>query len=88
LERAPLQPFFLKLSNTGQRYIPDWSIISSEKREIWRISFTTTINRAITIRQVTNGYRSNGSYALLAIVILFVLFFWADLGEMRANFGS
>jgi hypothetical protein len=35
-----------------------------------------------------HGHRSNGSYALLAIVILFVLFFRADLGGMRANFGS
>jgi hypothetical protein len=25
---APLQPFFPKLSNTGQEYIPDWPIIS------------------------------------------------------------
>jgi hypothetical protein len=32
--------------------------------------------------------RSNGSYALLAIVILFVLFFWADLGWMRGNLDS
>jgi Bacterial SH3 domain len=35
-----------------------------------------------------NSPRSNGSYALLAIVILFVLFFWADLGWLRANLGS
>jgi len=32
--------------------------------------------------------RSNSSYALLTIVILFVLFFWADLGGLRANLGS
>jgi len=32
--------------------------------------------------------RSNGSYGLLAIVILLVLFFWADLGGLRANLGS
>ena len=39
----------------------------------------------------STGYhspRSNGSYALLAIVILFVLFFWADLGGLRANLDS
>jgi len=36
LERAPktastpLQPFFQKLSNTGQQFIPDWPIISVE----------------------------------------------------------
>lgn len=35
-----------------------------------------------------NRFRSNGSYALLAIVILFVLFFWADLGWMRGNLDS
>jgi len=35
-----------------------------------------------------NSHRSNGSYAVLAIVILFVLFFWADLGGLRANLGS
>ena len=35
-----------------------------------------------------HGHRSNGSLALLAIVILFVLFFWVDLGGMRANLGS
>jgi hypothetical protein len=35
-----------------------------------------------------HGHRSNGSYALLAIVILFVLFFWADLGWLRADFDS
>ena len=35
-----------------------------------------------------NSNRSNGSYAVLAIVILFVLFFWADLGGLRANLGS
>jgi SH3 domain-containing protein len=34
------------------------------------------------------GSRSNSSYALLVIVILFVLFFWADLGGLRANLGS
>lgn len=34
------------------------------------------------------GSRSNGSYALLVIVILFVLFFWADLGGLRANLDS
>ena len=32
--------------------------------------------------------RSNGSYALLAIVILLVLFFWADLGWLRSNLDS
>jgi hypothetical protein len=35
-----------------------------------------------------HDHSSNGSYALLGIVILFVLFFWADLGGMRANLGS
>jgi uncharacterized protein YgiM (DUF1202 family) len=35
-----------------------------------------------------NSHRSNGSYALLAVVILFVLFFWADLDWLRANLGS
>ena len=35
-----------------------------------------------------NSPRSNGSYALLAVVILFVLFFWADLDWLRATLGS
>jgi hypothetical protein len=32
-----------------------------------------------------NDSRSNGSYALLAIVILFALFYWADPGWLRGN---
>jgi Bacterial SH3 domain len=35
-----------------------------------------------------NRSRFNGSYALIAIVILFVLFFWADLGWLRGNLDS
>jgi Bacterial SH3 domain len=38
----------------------------------------------------STGYHgsSNSGYALLAVVILFVLFFWADLGGLRATLGS
>jgi hypothetical protein len=38
----------------------------------------------------STGYHgsSNSGYALLAIVILLVLFFWGDLGWLRANFDS
>jgi hypothetical protein len=41
-------------------------------------------------RYNSSGYRgsSNNSYALLAIVILLVLFFWVDLCWLRANFDS
>jgi hypothetical protein len=41
-------------------------------------------------RYNSSGYHgsSNNSYALLAIVILLVLFFWVDLGWLRANFDS
>ena len=87
LEQAPLQPFFPKLSNTGQQYIPDWPIISRKRGKYG----------AYHLRQRSTGPlqfdrlpwpRSNSSYALLAIVILFVLFFWADLGGLRANLGS
>jgi hypothetical protein len=36
-QTSALQVFFPKFSNTGQQYIPDWPIVSAEKREIRKI---------------------------------------------------
>jgi hypothetical protein len=81
------------LSNTGQQYISDWPIISQEINQIGKERNMAHIiydNDQPGHYNSTGDYgpRSNGSYALLAIVILFVLFFWADLGGLRANLGS
>lgn len=35
-----------------------------------------------------NGFRPNGGYALLAIIIVFVLFFGIDPGWLRINFNN